>query len=87
MMIDKGHSAHNENRDRVRALYEFRKADPPLISGTELTKALTVGSSLPVSEATALFDRILAELGKEKNPRSRKAPASSSTGPVSTISN
>ena len=39
---------HNENRDKVRALYEFRKADPPLISGTELTMVLTVGSSLPI---------------------------------------
>src|SRR5512136_622446 len=36
---------HNENRDKARALYEFRKADPPLISGTELTMVVTVGSS------------------------------------------
>jgi len=66
---------HNEYRNRVRSLYEFRKADPPLISGTELTKVLTVGSSLPVDEAISLVDRVLAEVGRrgesplEKGPR------------------
>ena len=53
---------YNENRDKVRALYEFRKADPPLISGTELTMVLTVGSSLPIGEANTLFDQVLAEI-------------------------
>ncbi len=60
---------HNENRDKGRALYEFRKSDPPLISGTELTMVLTVGSSLPISEANALFDQVLAEVGRrQKSP-------------------
>jgi benzoyl-CoA reductase/2-hydroxyglutaryl-CoA dehydratase subunit BcrC/BadD/HgdB len=49
---------HNENRQKVRALYEFRKADPPFVSGTELTMVLTVGSSLPIEEANALFDQV-----------------------------
>jgi len=57
---------YNENRDKVRILYEFRKANPPLISGTELTMALTVGSSLPVGEANTLFDQVLAEIGRRK---------------------
>ncbi|OGP89686.1 MAG: hypothetical protein A2156_00565 [Deltaproteobacteria bacterium RBG_16_48_10] len=66
---------HNESRDKVKALYEFRKADPPLISGTELTRVLTVGSSLPMDEANALFAQVLAEIGRreisplEKGPR------------------
>ena len=53
---------HNESRDKVRALYEFRKADPPLLSGTELTMVLTVGSSLPIAEANRLFDQVLAQI-------------------------
>ena len=57
---------YNENRDKVRVLYEFRKANPPLISGTELTMALTVGSSLPVGEANTLFDQVSAEIGRRK---------------------
>ena len=49
---------HNDNRKKARAIYEFRKPDPPLISGTELTMILTVGSSLPVREANDLFDEV-----------------------------
>ncbi len=61
--------AHNENRERVKALYDLRKSDPPLLSGTELTMTLTVGSSLPVEESTRLFDEVLAEVrGREKSP-------------------
>jgi len=65
---------HNENREKVRALYEFRKGDPPLISGTELIKVLTVGSSLPVHEANVLFDQVLAEVGRRGKAALRKGP-------------
>jgi len=65
---------HNETREKVRALYEFRKGDPPLISGTELIKVLTVGSSLPVHEANVLFDQVLAEVGRRGKAALRKGP-------------
>lgn len=65
---------HNENRDKAKALYELRRADPPLISGTALTKVITVGSSLPVSEANQLFDRVLEELANGEASPGRKAP-------------
>ena len=62
-------SACNENREKVRALYELRKPDPPQISGRELTMLLTVGASLPVGESTALFDQVLRAAGRrEKSP-------------------
>ncbi len=65
---------HNENRDKVRALYEFRKEDPPLISGTELTRVLTVGSSLPIEEANGLFDQVLGEIsGRKSSPLKKGA--------------
>ena len=64
---------HNENRNKVKAIYEFRKPDPPILSGTELTKILTVGSSLPVEEANKLFDEILEELGQRKESPFKKA--------------
>ncbi len=57
---------YNENRDKVRALYELRKPDPPFVSGTEITKILTVGASLPVAEANELFDEVLEELRQRK---------------------
>jgi bcr-type benzoyl-CoA reductase subunit C len=65
---------HNENREKVRALYEFRKADPPLISGTELTMMLTVGSSLPIWEANTLFDQVLAEIHRREKSQLKKGP-------------
>jgi benzoyl-CoA reductase subunit C len=67
--------AYNRNRDKAKAFYELRKGDPPLVTGTEILKILTVGMSLPVQEANELFDEVLEELGKrtdspvDKNPR------------------
>jgi benzoyl-CoA reductase/2-hydroxyglutaryl-CoA dehydratase subunit BcrC/BadD/HgdB len=65
---------HNENRDKVKALYEFRKSNPPLISGTELTMVLTVGTSLPIDESKTLFDRVLEEIGRRKSSWMKKGP-------------
>ncbi len=65
---------HNENRDKVRALYEFRKGGPPLISGTGLTMVLTVGSSLPIREANTLFDQVLVEVGRRGKSTIKKGP-------------
>ena len=65
---------YNENRDKVRALYEFRKVDPPLISGSELTMTLTVGSSLPIGEANSMFDQVLVEIGKREKYHLKKGP-------------
>jgi len=66
--------AYNQNRDKVRALYEFRKTDPPLISGTELTMVLTVGSSLPVGEFNTLLDQVSTEIGERKKSPLKKGP-------------
>lgn len=72
--LRKAIQAHNESRDKVRALYEFRKADPPLISGTELIMVLTVGSSLPIDETNALFDEVLAEVKRREKSPLKKGP-------------
>ncbi|NWG01820.1 MAG: 2-hydroxyacyl-CoA dehydratase [Syntrophaceae bacterium] len=65
---------YNETRDRVRALYNLRKIDPPLLSGKELTMALTVGSSLPVDEFNALLDQVLAEVDRRGQSHLKKGP-------------
>jgi len=65
---------YNKNRDKAQALYELRKADPPLVSGTEVAKILTVGMGLPVTEANELFDEVLEELGQRKESPLKKAP-------------
>jgi len=65
---------YNQNRDKAQELYELRKPDPPLITGAEMAKALTVGMSLPVAESNELFDELLAELRKRKEAPVSKAP-------------
>jgi benzoyl-CoA reductase subunit C len=66
--------AYNQNRDKAKAFYELRKGDPPLVSGTEILKILTVGMSLPVNEANEVFDEVLEELGQRKDSPGDKAP-------------
>jgi benzoyl-CoA reductase subunit C len=65
---------YNENRDRVRAFYELRKSDPPLISGRELTMVLTVLSSLPIQEASGLLDQVLSEVRGREKSSGKKGP-------------
>lgn len=62
--LTKAIKLHNTYRDKVRAIYEYRKSDPPMISGVEVMKILTVGTSLPVEEANSLLDEVLEEIGK-----------------------
>jgi benzoyl-CoA reductase/2-hydroxyglutaryl-CoA dehydratase subunit BcrC/BadD/HgdB len=63
---------HNTLRDKIKSLYELRKSDPPLISGAELTKVVTVSSSLPVEEAVALLEEVLAQMGQRKESPLKK---------------
>ena len=65
---------YNANRDKAKALYKLRKSNPPLVSGTEILKIMTVGMSLPVQEANALFDEVLEELNRRKESPLDKAP-------------
>lgn len=65
---------HNENKARVRKLYQFRKSDPPLISGTEVTKVLVAAMGLPVVEANELLDGVIEEIQKRASPAAKKLP-------------
>jgi benzoyl-CoA reductase subunit C len=60
---------YNQNRARVRELYNLRKSTPPLISGVELTKTLVAAVSLPVDEATRLIGGVIDEI-KQRQPLS-----------------
>jgi len=53
---------HNEQRALIRKLYELRKQDPPLISGTEMTKVIVAVMSTPVTEANELLQATLEEV-------------------------
>jgi benzoyl-CoA reductase subunit C len=53
---------HNKQRTLVRQLYEFRKGDPPMISGTEMTKVIGAITSLPVAEGNELLEGLVSEV-------------------------
>jgi len=72
---------HNKNRTKVRALYEFRQADPPIISGTELSKTLIVAAGLPIEESNALLDEVLAEVEARKISPFKPGPRIMIDGP------
>jgi benzoyl-CoA reductase/2-hydroxyglutaryl-CoA dehydratase subunit BcrC/BadD/HgdB len=52
---------HNHNRQLLRQLYQLRKPDPPLLSGSEVSKIILGVMSLPVEEANELLEGAIAE--------------------------
>ena len=63
---------YNLNRARVRELYELRKPDPPLVSGTEVVKVLVAGMGIPVEESTSLLESVITEVKQRLSPPFRK---------------
>jgi bzd-type benzoyl-CoA reductase N subunit len=57
---------YNQNRAKVRELYELRKASPPLISGAEVARLLIASVSIPVEEATKLIASVIKEVKQRK---------------------
>jgi benzoyl-CoA reductase/2-hydroxyglutaryl-CoA dehydratase subunit BcrC/BadD/HgdB len=53
---------YNKRRALLRELYELRKADPPLISGTEITKVIVVGMGIPATEHIELVMQVIADV-------------------------
>jgi len=65
---------YNENRARVRELFELRKPDPPLISGAELTRVLVAAMSIPVEESISLLDGVISEVRQRAGVAGMKSP-------------
>jgi bzd-type benzoyl-CoA reductase N subunit len=64
---------YNQNRSKVRELYQLRKSDPPLISGSEVARVLVAAVSLPVAEATRLIGGVIDEVKQRKAAPARKS--------------
>ena len=64
---------YNQNRAIVRELYELRKSEPPLISGTEIIKVLVAVMAIPVEESNKLLSSIIDEV-KARGSVSAKKP-------------
>ena len=65
---------HNENRKLLRELYDLRKNDIPLISGTETKQVLLACMSLPVQEANELVRDVLKEVKERPVKQKQKLP-------------
>ncbi len=73
---------HNEQRRLVRELYDLKKPDPPLISGTETLQVMKALMSLPVEEGNALLQEVITEVKERENPVPEKPARLLVWGPV-----
>jgi len=64
---------HNEQRALIRKLYELKKQDPPLLSGTETTKVIAAVVSTPVTEANELLRSTIEEVQARRDGPQRKS--------------
>jgi len=74
--------AHNQQRALVRELYDLRKPDPPLISGTETLQVLVAVMSLPVEEGSKLLKEVIDEVKERRNGPPKKSARLLVWGPV-----
>ncbi len=65
---------YNERRAVLRELYELRKPDPPLVSGTEITVVLVAGMGIPAVEHMELVKKLIAEIKACPRPKAQKLP-------------
>jgi benzoyl-CoA reductase subunit C len=65
---------YNQRRAVLRELYELRKPDPPLVSGTEITEVLVAGMGIPAAEHIELVKRFIAEVKGRPRPKAQKLP-------------
>jgi len=72
--IKKAVALHNRQRSLVQELYDLRKPDPPLISGTEILQLLVAVSSIPVTEGSELLSQVIDEV-KRRQDGPPKQPA------------
>ncbi|HOP85915.1 MAG TPA: 2-hydroxyacyl-CoA dehydratase family protein [Syntrophorhabdaceae bacterium] len=64
--LKKAISLHNENRRLMRSLYDLRKSNPPLITGSEMMKVLVAAMGLPVYESIELIKEIIEDVKGRK---------------------
>jgi benzoyl-CoA reductase subunit C len=64
---------YNQNRAKVRELYNLRKTSPPLISGAEVARLLIASVSIPVEESTQLIDSVIREVKQRQVPAAKSA--------------
>lgn len=66
-------SLHNRSRALIRELYDLRKPEPPLISGTEVMWLLVAGMTIPIQEFNELLEDIRVEV-RSRKPSAENKP-------------
>ena len=65
---------YNENRARLRELYELRKSDPPQISGAEITKVLVAAMGIPIEESIEMISGVIDEVKQRATVPTKRSP-------------
>ncbi|MFC1858644.1 2-hydroxyacyl-CoA dehydratase subunit D [Thermodesulfobacteriota bacterium] len=65
--LQKAIALHNKQRALVRALYDIRKQDPPLITASEVLQVLISIMVIPVEEGNQLLKEVLEEVNTREN--------------------
>ncbi|MBS7640954.1 2-hydroxyacyl-CoA dehydratase [Candidatus Bathyarchaeota archaeon] len=65
---------HNRQRELVKRLYDLKREDPPLITGTDTLKIISVIEALPVEEGNRILEEVLEE-AEEYGSRPKKRGA------------
>ncbi|PQP34602.1 hypothetical protein C6A37_06935 [Desulfobacteraceae bacterium SEEP-SAG9] len=63
---------HNKQRALVRDLYNLRKPDPPLISGSEVLQVIISLMMIPIEEGNALLKEVIEEVSARKDVVEKK---------------
>jgi benzoyl-CoA reductase subunit C len=64
---------HNRVRTLIKELYELRKSDPPLLTGSEMTKILVAVMGIPPEESAELLPGVIEEIKNRNNTPAKKS--------------
>jgi len=70
--LEEAISLHNRQRQLARELFDLRKPDPPLISGSEVLQVIISLMVIPVQEGNQLLEEVLQEVKTRPNPTGKK---------------
>jgi benzoyl-CoA reductase/2-hydroxyglutaryl-CoA dehydratase subunit BcrC/BadD/HgdB len=72
LKLEEAIRTYNRQRALVRELYDLRKPDPPLISGTEILQVMIALASITVEEGNELLEQLISEVKEREQGPERK---------------
>lgn len=80
--LEKSIRLHNETRNLLREVYEFRKPDPPMLSGEEALDIVMGAMILPKARANELLRQLIGELKQRQQSPVNPGPRIMITGSI-----